>query len=166
MAVDDMELEGGKKKKGAGKLIFIIILVVVLLGGAAVGLRIFAPGLIPGWGEKGQAASGQSNGGEPAVRELISMAPFIVNLADATGRRYLKLTLSLEMDSPELKKEIQMKDPQIRDAILILLSSKYYDDINTVEGKMALRANIIEDTNRLLTTGQVTNAYFVEFVVQ
>ena len=168
---DDLELEaGGGKKGGAMKLIIIAVLLIVLLGGGAVALRILAPGLIPGWGEKPQdqpadAAPGPKEA-DPGLGELYAMKSFIVNLVDPTGKRYLKITMSLELSVPELKAEVDARLPQIQDAILVLLSSKTFGDISTPAGKSQLRTEIINRCNAYLKTGQIKNVYFSEFVVQ
>lgn len=168
MADEDLALESPKGGRLL-KLILIVMIVLILLAGAAVALRFFAPGLIPGWGEKPVEVESEkksdSKGIQP-IGTLFPMKSFIVNLADQTGRRYLKLTLSLELDAPELKAEVEMRTPQIRDAILVLLSSKAFEDINTIEGKMSLRNQIINRCNTYLSKGAVRNVYFSEFVVQ
>jgi flagellar FliL protein len=94
------------------------------------------------------------------------MQPFIVNLVDPSGKRYLKATLSLELDRAEVKSEIETKTVKIRDAVLVLLSSKSFGDISTPEGKRRLREEIVTRINTFLTTGRVTGVYFTEFVVQ
>ena len=50
--------------------------------------------------------------------------PFIVNLADPVGNRYLRVKLALDLGSPALQAEVEQRIPQLRDSILILLSSK------------------------------------------
>lgn len=162
-------MDNDSEKKGGGKKIIIIILLVVLvLGGAAAALRFLAPGLIPGWGEKQAAGPKTSGGGEggAGMGELYPMQTFIVNLADPSGKRYLKLTLSLELDNPEMKTEVKTMTPRIRDSILLLLSSMTFEDISSIEGKMRLRDQIVSRCNTYLQMGTVKNVYFSEFVVQ
>lgn len=169
--VDDQDMEtGGRKKGGAKKLIIIAVAVMVLLGGAAVALRILAPGLIPGWGEKAgdqpADATAAATAVEPGLGELYAMKSFVVNLVDPSGKRYLKITMSLELSAPELKVEVDARLPQFQDAILVLLSSKTFSDISTPAGKAQLRTEIINRCNAYLKTGQIKNVYFSEFVVQ
>jgi flagellar protein FliL len=161
MVMDD------QRKKGGGKLILIIIILLVILGAAAFGLRMFAPGLIPGWGEKpGAGVDGTAGAGKEKPKTLYPMPAFIVNLMDPSGKRYLKVTLTLELDAPTTEQVVESNMLQIKDAILVLLSSKTYDDINTVEGKRRLKNEIIMRCNTFLQSGQVDNVYFSEFVVQ
>ena len=46
------------------------------------------------------------------------------------------------------------------------LPTKEYADVSTTEGKIALRTEVMEKINSLMTKGQVNNIYFTEFVVQ
>jgi len=97
----------------------------------------------------------------------LNLAPFIVNLADPEGKRYLKLTLAVDAKDPKLTKEIESRIPMIRDSILLLLTSKTYADIASTAGKIRLRNEILQGINRSLgTLGSVHTVYFTEFVIQ
>ncbi len=165
---EEEEQKGGGKKK----LIIMLVLFIVVLVGAAVALRFFAPGLIPGWGEKQTDTDPTENPDDPKVEPpeelgvLYPITPFIVNLVDPSGKRYLKLTLSLELENAELKVEVDNRLPQIQDGILVLLSTKSFTDISTLEGKRRLRMEIINRCNAILKTGKIKNVFFSEFVIQ
>lgn len=116
-----------------------------------------------------QGSSGAE--GDPAAAESvgpinIEFKPFTVNLNDVSGKRYLKLAMSIEADNEALAGEINAKMPQFRDIILLLLSSLSYDDIATLDGKMRLRNQMLNRINTQLSTGKIKNIYFSEFVVQ
>lgn len=116
----------------------------------------------------------QGTGGaedDPAAAEAlgpinIEFKPFIVNLNDVGGKRFLKLSMSIEAEHEALATEINNKMPQFRDTILLLLSSLSYDDISTMDGKMRLRGQMLNRINTQLTSGKIRNIYFSEFVVQ
>ena len=108
-------------------------------------------------GKHGQSAS-------PGV--MFDLDPFIVNLADTPDVRYLKLTLKLEVDSESVSAELSARIPQIRDAVLVLLSSKDVNAVRTTQGKFQLRDEITQRINGLLKKPGVRSAYFTEFVVQ
>lgn len=118
----------------------------------------------------GEAAGhGGGEGGETAELEgpqNIEFKPFMVNLNDAGGKRFLRLTMSVEVNTPALGQEVNSKMPQFRDSILLLLTSLSYDDIATLDGKMRLRSQMLNRINSQLTSGKVRNIYFSEFVVQ
>ena len=107
-----------------------------------------------------------ANNPEQPLGPICSLETFIVNLADKGGNRYLRVTMDLELAKPDLQDEINKRMPQIRDSVLMILPSKRFDDISSVEGKIELRDEILEKLNSLLTLGKITNIYFKEFVVQ
>ena len=48
----------------------------------------------------------------------------------------------------------------------MILPSKQFDDIASMEGKIALRDEIMAKLNSLFAKNVVTNIFFTEFVVQ
>lgn len=109
---------------------------------------------------------GQAGAIEQPLGTIYALDTFIVNLADKGGNRYLRVTMDLELGIPELESELKKRLPQVRDSILMILPSKRFEDISSVEGKIALRDQILETLNGFLTQGKITNIYFKEFVVQ
>jgi flagellar FliL protein len=180
--VERDEAQQGGGKKSPLKLIIILLVAVLVLGAAGFfGWKFFlageeapapAPAEAPAPDQKaaGEAPAPEAGGGKEAPQvpaEVMELEPFIVNLADPSGKRYLKLQLAVDAKNEELKKEIQARMPQIRDSILLLLTSKSYSDIAPVAGKIRLRNEILKIINRsLLGAGSVHAVYFTEFVVQ
>ena len=113
-----------------------------------------------------QGNQGSSVPVEKLLGPIFSLDTFIVNLADKGGKRYLRMTIDLELDSEELESEVEKRLPQVRDSILTVLPTKRFDDISSAKGKTALRDQMLERINGLLARGRVTNIYFREFVVQ
>ncbi len=89
-----------------------------------------------------------------------------MNLADVPDVRYLKLTVKLEVDNDAVSAELSARVPQVRDAILVLLSSKDVNAVRTTQGKFQLRDEITQRINGLLPKPGVRSAYFTDFVVQ
>ncbi len=104
--------------------------------------------------------------GEQGEVALFDLEPFIVNLNDPEQIRYLKMTIKLHLASAGFADPINRVLPQIRDSLLILLSSKAYDDIRSVDGKMELRDEIVTRVNTALKSTGVRTVYFTEFVAQ
>jgi flagellar FliL protein len=101
-----------------------------------------------------------------SVGPIFSLETFIVNLADQGGNRYLRVTMDLELANSEMEAEITQRLPQVRDSILMILPTKRFEDISTVQGKTTLRDEVLETLNGYLVQGKITNIYFKEFVVQ
>ena len=93
---------------------------------------------------------------------------FIVNLMDKSGlgKRYLKVTMKLEVGSEKDKELLEDHTPQIRDTVLLLLSSLTFKEIGSIEGKLDLKQSLISRINRVLGDGRIKKIYFSEFVVQ
>jgi len=99
-------------------------------------------------------------------KTMYDLEPFLVNLADTTETRFAKISINLESSDPDFQASAEEHVVQIRDSLLLLISSKHYGTIRTVEGKLELRDEILERVNALLGEGKATGAYFTEFVVQ
>jgi flagellar protein FliL len=162
-----------KEIKMSTKVLVIIIAAVVLMLGAMGG------GFMLMWSKMNSAIThvqgeqgkeGHEKGAKPkeenALGPVFKMDTLIVNLADQGGKRYLRVTMELELSGPEVLDEITKRLPQLRDTILMVLPSKLYSDINTTEGKVALRDELITKMNAILKSGKVKTIYFTEFVVQ
>ena len=103
---------------------------------------------------------------EHPVGPIFSLDTFIVNLADQGGNRYLRVTMDLELENQEMETEISQRLPQVRDSILMILPTKSFEDISTVQGKTSLRDEMLETINGFLAQGKISTIYFKEFVVQ
>ena len=159
-------------KKGKGLLIAIIAVAVIGMGVGAyllLGGKKASSG--EGHGSEAEASATEGGGhGEGAAggknSGIFNLEPFIVNLQDNSGTRYLKLTVNLELTDGANAAELTAQTTQVRDSLIILLSSKSYSDIGTVEGKYLMRDEIVARINQFLTKGKVKTAYFTEFVIQ
>ena len=97
---------------------------------------------------------------------IFDLDPFTVNLADHPEIRYLKMTIKLELTDASLADKVTEHMAQIRDSLLILLSSKEYAEIRTMEGKMELRDEILRRLNSILGEKKVKAVYFTDLVAQ
>jgi flagellar FliL protein len=162
---ENPEVPEAGKKKSKKLLIIILVFVLLLLGGGVFGVYYFflAP-KAPSAEELAKIEVEKNK--KPEILPVFSLKPFVVNLADGKGRRYLKVSMKLELSSDELLEEVEKRQPQIRDVILTLLSSKTSDEVNSMEGKFLLRQEIIKRVNTFIITGKITKIYLEEFVVQ
>ncbi len=98
------------------------------------------------------------------IGKVIPLETFIANLAGTKGRKVIKVNMELEVKGTEIVAEIDNRKAQIRDFIIIILSSKTYDEVSTKEGKDALRNEIKDNINTFLSKGKISNVYFTEFI--
>jgi len=160
------ETETENKKGSPLKLILIGIIVLVLAGAGYVAWQLFLAPKADDMGAEAIPAVDHGADLEDAMSETYAMETFVVNLNDPGGKRYLKTNIELEYVSEALGEELARRLPQLRDLILLLLSSKSLDDIQSVDGKIALRRELIQRINQTLTSGKIRNLYFTQFVIQ
>jgi len=101
------------------------------------------------------------------VGPLYPLEPFTINLKNADQKDvYLKITLSLELDSKLLENELNAKNAVIRNQIIMILSSETIEDISSDAGKVKVCSSIKTRLNAMLIDGQIRNVYIVNFIVQ
>lgn len=161
---------------GQKPLLFIILAVVNMVVVVVVGVLLYL-------GKKKEAAQPTVDNviaGEKATSEheaaekkdfvgkVVPMETFMVNLAGSKGRRLAKVNMELELKESEVEgkvaQEIEQRKAQIRDIIIIILSSKSYEEVSSREGKDNLRSEIKDTINSFLTTGKISNVFFTEFI--
>jgi len=179
--------EGEEKKKG-GKLKLIILLVVLLAvlgGGGFAAWKFFLQPKMAGGGnqteapqeeaaakrgEEGGKKEGEGKGGEAGKAvggpQLVKLETLVVNLSDPTGRRYLKATMEVEMANAAAAADLNANMPKIKDMLLMLLSSKTYADIATMDKKLELKNEIVDRLNLVVGKAKIKGVYFTDFVVQ
>ena len=97
---------------------------------------------------------------------LYPLDTFTVNLKSDQGRRYLKVTMSLELEGEELSLELDAKSPVLRDKVIRILTSKTLEEISSKKGKHKVSQQIMDTLNAMIRDGQIKGIYFTEFVIQ
>jgi len=123
-----------------------------------------------------------AEGVEPGQGIMVDTSTKIVNLAEPGGKKFIRVTATLEFNPPsgysempeeekgaaltEFTTEINAKVPILDDTIVTILSSKDFQSVYTTEGKDALRQEIMDAVNTKLPEYKVIYVYFKEFVMQ
>ena len=151
--------ESVKPKRSLKKILILAFVGLFLAGGGLVAYILLTDD--PPAGKEAQAS-------QPAPKHGVTMPlePFLVNLSDKESRRYLKLKIELEVDSEGTAKELEKSLPRIRDALILLLSSKTYLDLSSFEGKQQLKQEIKKRVTALPGGNKVSDVFFTEFVAQ
>lgn len=163
-----------EQPKGGGKKKLIIILAAVLLlaggGGAGYYFLVMKPHkeeLARKQAEESKAASMIKPVPEEAkIGPMVEIKEFVVNIIGQDAAHYVKASLSLELDKEATLDEVNKRMPQIRDAILLLISNKTFEELQDIQGKNQVKAELKSKLNSILKTGQVNNVYLTDFVVQ
>ena len=127
---------------------------------------------------------------------LLDLGDFILNLADTTGRRYLKVGVAMELSKTEeeikaeaeppaksgghgheaaaptdpnaaIIAEMERFKPAIRDAIISVLSNKTSDELSSPTGKELAKEEILEMVNNIFDgQREVIRVSFGQFIIQ
>ena len=100
---------------------------------------------------------------------VISLEPFVVNLADTDAARYLRIKISLMVDDKNKLKDVsenQALQLKVRDVILQSLTAKRSQDLINAEGKNNLRHEIQDKVAIYFRAPKLVDVMFTEFVIQ
>ena len=137
--------------------------VIVLLGGGGAAYWMFARG-----GEEPTAEAEAAPAHEEEGGVAVALEPFVVNLADPGGTRFLRVNLSLIVDEEHALEfeENPTVMARVRSAVLELLAQQTADPLITPDGKTALKQAIAENAAHAVKGLHISDVLFSEFVVQ
>ncbi|MBR7888688.1 flagellar basal body-associated FliL family protein [Marinomonas sp. A79] len=164
---DDLDVgEEEVKSGGKKKLILIIVLVVVLLGGAAAAYFL----LFSGSGDAGAEESAEATlVNEPSI--YLSLDPvFVVDFMVDGRQRYVQLNMTVMSKNAEQVDAVKLHMPLIRNSLVLLFSSQSFEELKSIEGRVALKQASLDAINGILEqeTGQrgMDSVLFTNFVMQ
>jgi len=175
------EAPAEKKSSNMLMIIIIVVLVLIILIGAVVGILLMGDdeeeAITPAPQAQERSVKKSKRSSTPSVsyedsRQLSEIGilypldTFTVNLKSDAGRRYLKVTMSLELEGEELSLELDAKSPVLRDRIIRILTSKTLEEISSKKGKQKVSTQVMDTLNAMIADGQIKGIYFTEFVIQ
>ena len=169
-----------EKKSNMLMIIIIVVLILIILIGATVGILLMGgddedevsspPPAQERTVSKSKRSGSSSNYDDSRqlsdIGILYPLDTFTVNLKSDAGRRYLKVTMSLELDGDELSIELDAKSPVLRDRVIRILTSKTLEEISSKKGKQKVSTQIMDTLNAMISDGTIRGIYFTEFVIQ
>lgn len=165
MADDDGLDIGGESEKSGGKkkLIIIIALVVLLGGGAAAYFLLFSGSGEPEMSEEEMLAKA------PSI--YLSLDPaFTIDFMVDGRQRYVQLSMTVKSKRVEQIDAVTLHMPLIRNSLVLLFSSQSFTDLQTEQGKIALKQASVDVINGILEQetglGGIDNVLFTNFVMQ
>ncbi len=154
--------EKTEKKSGKKGLIIMILVAVIAIGAGAGGTWFFMQGQ-------------QENEFEPPRPKKIPTAfkeldIFTVNLQPEEKGQYLQLGLTIKMRDTDVSIEIDRLIPEIRNRILLILTSKTANDLATLAGKQLLSSELTDEVRKTLDSEahreEILEVLFTSFVIQ
>ncbi len=162
--------ETAVQKGGSKKTLFLIIgiVVLVLLAGGGFGAWYLLREKPAPQNEKdpAQQVPVPALNQQAKIGPMVNVEEFIVNIISGDTPHYVKASITVECTNEAVQSEVQQRMPQMRDAILLLIGNKTYEELQDLQGKKQLKAELLNKLNSFLQTGKITAIYFTNFVVQ
>lgn len=165
----DGEGEGAEAPKKGGML--LIVAVAVLMGGAGFFVPFLVPSLAGGETEEKEEPKSPIPEIEEE-QEFIQFGEVTVNLDEARLNRYLRTTITLQVDSSkkvEIEALIEKKKASIKNWMLGFFADKDMDQIRGAAGQNRIRRQIQDHLNSTLWDDgydRIHDVLFEEFNVQ
>jgi len=152
-------------KPGPMKRILVIVLIAILAAAAAGGATWFFMSRHEASAPSAPAAP------PPAVPVYYALEPMTVNLQSDDGEQhYLRIGLTLKLDSQATQDALVARMPEIRSRVLLALSNKHPSDLAPLDGKRALATELAVLISQPAGANEkpmhVDDVLFTEFVVQ
>jgi len=133
-------------------------------------LALFLPVLLVAvvgvWFWISRGSDSRANANEPAaVHSTLHLETFVLNLADADQRSYLRVGIDLGLIR-ELKRDEAAPVAEIRDTILGVLSETKVNDLLSAAGKAKLKQDLLRALEERIPSLGVDEVYFTEFLIQ
>lgn len=152
--------QNAKGNKNILLIVIAIVLIIGVVGGGAFAGYYFATKNAP-------VAQQQPSSHSSVEETTIELEEMIVNLADDSAKRFLKIKLVIAYDSKNKKfaKELESKKVVVKDSIISVIRAKKATDL-TPKGSEDLKTEILTRVNAIFSTGKLTNVYYSDFLVQ
>jgi len=117
------------------------------------------------WMNRSDDSAAQANNAS-TVRSTLHLETFVLNLADAEQRSYLRIGIDLGLNQDAKQAEQAAPTAEVRDTILTILSQAKVDDLLTSGGKARLKQDLLRALQERMPRLGVEEVYFTEFLIQ
>ena len=118
--------------------------------------------------EHGKKAKKGAKGKEDQSSESVihKIENLIVNPAGSQGRRFLMMSVAIEVPDSKADALLRAKDPMLRDAIIGVVQSQPFEVITSPSGRDSVRVAILRVVRPLLPDVDDVHIYLPQFVLQ
>jgi len=149
-----------KRKFFNAKAMIIILLVLVLLAVLGVGGYLYLK----------SSKDDHKSGPDPDKLMTFGMGSMLVNLADAGGNNFMRITPVLEYEqskeNKKLAEELTKKKYVLQDSIIRVIRKKKLADVQPPESVDKVANELKTEINKNLHDGKIYRVYFTEYLTQ
>ncbi len=98
--------------------------------------------------------------------KIVMLENIVLNLTENDRLYYLKVTMGLEVSSPDMEKEVKNREAHLRDVVISCISGKKVTELDDEDERNSLKTELYRKLNEALTSGDLIQIYFSDFVIQ
>ena len=131
----------------------VLLIVITLVGAVAIVMLL--------------NANNQTGSGEPTIDEVIEatvdLNEITTNLA---SNDFIRISFKFQTDSKKTKEELEKRNFQVNNLIILELSGLKAEDLQGKEGKLKLAETLKTKVNEIMQNGEIQEVYFTQFLLQ
>lgn len=132
---------------------FILLVIIALVGAVAIIMLL--------------NTNNQSKSSEPTIDEVLEMSVDIKEITtNLASNDFIRISFKIQTDSKEAKEELQKRDFQVNNIIILELSGLEVEEIQGKEGQLKLEETLKTKINEILQEGKVQKVYITQFLLQ
>jgi flagellar protein FliL len=132
---------------------FILLVIIALVGAVAIIMLL--------------NTNNQSKDSEPTIDEVLEMSVDIKEITtNLASNDFIRISFKIQTDSKEAKEELQKRDFQVNNIIILELSGLEVEEIQGKEGQLKLEETLKTKINEILQEGKVQKVYITQFLLQ
>jgi flagellar FliL protein len=132
---------------------FILLVIIALVGAVAIIMLL--------------NTNNQSKSGEPTIDEVLEMSVDIKEITtNLASNDFIRISFKIQTDSKKAKEELQKRDFQVNNIIILELSGLEVEEIQGKEGQLKLEETLKTKINEILQEGKVQKVYITQFLLQ
>ncbi|MEQ2526491.1 flagellar basal body-associated protein FliL [Robertmurraya yapensis] len=135
-------------------MIMLIILIAITLVGAVAVVVVLK-------------VTGAEKADGPTIDEVIEASVDIPEITtNLAGNDLIRISFKIETDSKKAKEELEKRDFQVKNIIILSLSEKTTEQIQGSEGQTKLETELKDKINELMQEGKVEKVYITGSLLQ
>lgn len=109
---------------------------------------------------------------KPIEKSLVNFEQMTINIAPTSGKaHFATIKFSIEVRDADASKAATLLKDAMTDKLIASLAKKQLSELNTIQGKLLLKAELLREFNALLSAAAqisagVTDVYFSAFILQ
>ena len=132
---------------------FILLVVIALVGAVAIIMLL--------------NTNNQSKSSEPTIDEVLEMSVDIKEITtNLASNDFIRISFKIQTDSKDAKEELEKRDFQVNNIIILELSGLEVEEIQGKEGQLKLEETLKTKINEILQEGKVQKVYITQFLLQ